>query len=144
MPHKDHRSGNSATASAFKDALQTLQTQLAGTPLVTKELVAASTHRVAKRARSFSVSSAAAEEGGAPPAPKGRTRQRSIDYTVDALLKKEHKAGARDLPDIDDADVEVRACAAHLPSKQPLHAWAVETSPGRRARTLLHAYLSTG
>ncbi len=120
MPHKDHRSGNQKTASAFRDALQVLQTQLAGTPLVTKELVAASTQRVAKRARSYSVSSAAAEEsGGGPAAPGGRTRQRSIDYTVDALIKKEHKAGAQEQPDEEaDVDAEVSALGSQCRAVQ--------------------------
>lgn len=139
MPHKDHRSGNNSTASAFKEALATLQSQLAGTPLVTKELVAVSTQRVAKRARSFSVSSAAAEEAGSS-GTGGRTRQRSIDYTVDALIKKEHKAGVQEVPEADEADAEVRE--THLKKYVGTAATRAHHMPGRATPT--HVMLPTG
>ena len=100
MPFKDHHSAAaSRQRGAFRDALSKLQGQLAGTPLITKELVSLRANRVAKRARSFSLTTAAAEEGGAGAgagaAAGGRARQRSIDYTVDALMKRETKATGR-------------------------------------------------
>lgn len=90
VAHRDTRTATPASAAAFTTSMDTVENQVQGTPMVTKELVGARDGRAAKRARTFSVSSMLAEDTGGPT---GRARQRSFDHGAEALARKEARRG---------------------------------------------------